>query len=353
MISWASSSLRCCPFEYNQWLDIQGRKTGTPFPFWTLSPPVFCSWHLLCTHGSRFRMCSQTMSGSCRRHPSILFIKLGSNVTANMQWLEFWELETLESLSTFETGTHLLGSTERCFKLQNNFRFTHTYWSHHEKAEKVSRVVWWVNHLSYLLAIPPPILSFVQNQRRSMSHLSWEDQHASTLGMSWLVFSKSQTIQGCYLIPNRHRTFVRRPWTCFTFSGANTSLRLARWGDIQRAKHCEDSWLCLASSLCLRVVCVRGEGQGWRKELETLRNQMDPKHQVVLNSSPSCRRANSGCLGSKVLMGAWALYHMPEGWPHADFCWGSWNGPGSLATVIWVTAQQHLGVNKITCSAAT
>ena len=158
------------------------------------------------------------MSGSCRRHPSILFIKLGSSVTANMQWLESWELETLESLSTFETGTHLLGSTERCFKLQNNFRFTQTYWSH-EKAEKVSRLVWWENQLSYLLATPPPILSFVQNRRRSMSHLSWEDQHTSALGMSWLVFSKSQTVQGCYLIPNRDRTFVRRPWTYFTFSG--------------------------------------------------------------------------------------------------------------------------------------
>lgn len=130
--------------------------------------------------------------------------------------------ESWKPLSHYQLSkqdTHLLGSTERCFKLQNNFRFTQTHWSHHEKAEKVSRVVWWVNHLSYLLATPPLILPFVQNRRRSMSHLSWEDQHASTLGMSWLVFSKSQTVQGCYLIPNRHRTFVRRPWTYFTFSG--------------------------------------------------------------------------------------------------------------------------------------
>lgn len=135
--------------------------------------------------------------------------------------------------------------------------------------------------------------------------------------------------------------------------GENTSLRLSRWGNIQRAKHYEDSWLSLAPSPSLQVMYVRGGGTGWRKELEMVRNQIGPEHQAVLNIGPTCRRANSSCPGSKVLMGAWALYHMPKRWPHADFCWGSWNRPGSLATVIWVTAQQHLGVNKITCSAAT
>lgn len=43
---------------------------------------------MLRTHGSRFRMCLQTLSGSSRRHPGILFIKLGFSIIANMQWLE-------------------------------------------------------------------------------------------------------------------------------------------------------------------------------------------------------------------------------------------------------------------------
>lgn len=97
-------------------------RNSFPFGPWLLL--FFCSWHRLCTHGSRFRMCSQTMSGSCRRHPGILFIKLGSSIVANTQWLESWELDTLESLSTFETGTHSLSWTERRFQLQNNPRFT-------------------------------------------------------------------------------------------------------------------------------------------------------------------------------------------------------------------------------------
>lgn len=43
---------------------------------------------------------------------------------------------------------------------------------------------------------------------------------------------------------------------------------------------------------------------GWRKELEMVRNQIGPEHQAVLNIGPTCRRANSSCPGSKVLMGA-------------------------------------------------
>lgn len=115
MTSQIHASLRFHFFAYNQRLDIDGGWQEL-LPFWTLSP-AFPSWHLLCTQGSRFQMCSQTTSGSCRRHPSILFIKLGSSIVANMQWLESCELATLESLSTFETGTRSLSWTERHFKL--------------------------------------------------------------------------------------------------------------------------------------------------------------------------------------------------------------------------------------------
>ena len=62
--------------------------------------------------------------------------------------------------------------------------------------------------------------------------------------------------------------------------------------------------MTLASSPSLQVMYVRGGGMGWRKELEMDRNQIGPKHQAVLNISPTCRRANSSCPGSKVLMGA-------------------------------------------------
>lgn len=84
------------------------------FAFWWFFF-FFFELTLLCTHGSRFRKCSQTMSGSSRRHPSILFIKLGFSIIANMQWLESWGLDTLESLSTFEIGSTFTQRNRKTF----------------------------------------------------------------------------------------------------------------------------------------------------------------------------------------------------------------------------------------------
>lgn len=81
------------------------------------------------------------------------------------------------------------------------------------------------NHLSHLLATPHPHLSFVRNQRCSVSRdtATFSPAKANTpaswvRGTSGLSFSKRQTVRVCYLIPNRHHVFVRRPWAYFTFS---------------------------------------------------------------------------------------------------------------------------------------
>lgn len=128
------------------------------------------------------------------------------------------------------------------------------------------------------------------------------------------------------------------------FPGENKSLHLSRWENSQRASHHENSWLSLVSSPSLQVVYarvgIRGGGRNWKR----LWKQMGPTHQAVLNISPMCRMASSSCPCSKVLM----VHEL------CTLCLkGSRGRTGSFATVIWVTSQQHLGVNKITCSAAT
>lgn len=87
------------------------------FPFDPVSPFCFSQLILLSIWGSRSRVCSQSMSGSSRRHSGILFLKPGSSILASMQWLEPCKLDTLESLSTFEIGSKIHTAEQKHFKL--------------------------------------------------------------------------------------------------------------------------------------------------------------------------------------------------------------------------------------------
>lgn len=201
--------------------------------------------------------------------------------------------------------------------------------------------------------LPTPI-SFIKSLvlKSPWCSLSTKDQQTHFfLSRCWLLFLIKQIIRLCYFIQNRHHTVCRLLCTYFTFSWGTQSLCLFRWGSSQRANNYENMTLSDIRSISPSGFYTK-TGGGYRWAPAALRHQGDSKTPSSQNQSHE-KNGHGKLSWSQVLRVSWALHHMPTEWPHADFGWGIWNETGSFATVIWVTAQQHVRVNKITCAAAT
>lgn len=165
------------------------------------------------------------MSGSSRRHPGILFLKPGSSTIANMQWLESWELDTLESLSTFEIGstfTQLNRKTLLSFKIISDLR------KHAGVKKRQRKFREWSSEATIPTTFWPPHLHPIQP----------------------VVF---ESLGSCYLHhakPSKPTSWVQVT-SCIThclgylehtlpFPAESKSLRLSRWGNIQRANDYEN-----------------------------------------------------------------------------------------------------------------
>lgn len=90
-------------------------------PFWTPSPWVLCSWHCSARTHQDLECAHRLRVDPPGKHSGILFIKPGSSLIANMQWLEFWALDTLESLSTSEIGSTFTQLDRKTFPALKSF----------------------------------------------------------------------------------------------------------------------------------------------------------------------------------------------------------------------------------------